>query len=243
MEEISEAKKSILTEGVALAAIPVIAYYCAYQYEVGYFRVFSAPEDLISVDIMTLILFASVFLGMGIIFLYNFLEPLRFVRPDKLLAMPRKHALLGLVLLFFSLWNFSAVLHQFRWLSALVFPVIVVGQLLFAIALEWSNRSEMKDQKKSYPSYPQWLLVGSLLYTFSTFLCQDIGQHSAETQKRFTIIKGTENTLVIRKVGDHLLCATYDSTSHTFSRSTRLIPMDKELNLEYRDIGPLHRSP
>ena len=64
MEQKVEFKRKLFTESIILAAIPIIAYYSAFQYKVGYFQAFGAPADLISVDIGTFVLFGSAIFGM-----------------------------------------------------------------------------------------------------------------------------------------------------------------------------------
>jgi len=95
-------KKSILTEGVVLATVPIIAYYSAYQYEVGYYRAFGAPENLISVDISTLIAFGSATLGI-IFILYNIMDALWHSRLDKLSEMSWRKTFTSLLVIFI-LW-------------------------------------------------------------------------------------------------------------------------------------------
>ena len=43
------------SEGITLALSPVVAYFLAYQYEVGYFEFFGVPTELITVDTTTLL--------------------------------------------------------------------------------------------------------------------------------------------------------------------------------------------
>ena len=63
-------KEVFSREGVVLAAIPIVAYYSGYQYNVGYFKVFGAPLDLISVDLTTFVVFGSYLLALSYI-IYN----------------------------------------------------------------------------------------------------------------------------------------------------------------------------
>ena len=95
-------KKSILTEGVVLATVPIIAYYSAYQYEVGYYRAFGAPENLISVDISTLIAFGSATLGI-IFVLYSIMDALWHSRLDKLSEMSWRKTFTSLLVIFILL--------------------------------------------------------------------------------------------------------------------------------------------
>src|SRR5574341_343888 len=101
-ETLGNLKQIILREGIILAAIPAISYYSAFQYEVGYYRAFGAPENLISVDISTLIAFGTATLG--IVFgLSNFVVML-WHSLDRLTEMSWKQSFIILLKIFLFLY-------------------------------------------------------------------------------------------------------------------------------------------
>lgn len=130
MEDPLSSKKFTLTEGLLLAAIPIVAYYLAYQYEKGYFSAFAAPENLITIDISTFLLFASTLLGTPILF-YNFLEPILTFRLGQLSKMSQKRMVFLLLLTFLSLWLLFSYLNQFQWIKAVGPPLTIVVLMLF----------------------------------------------------------------------------------------------------------------
>jgi hypothetical protein len=67
MDKNGVVKKYFVTDNVVLVAIPIIAYYSAFQYQRGYWQAFGAPEDLISVDLYTFVVFGSAIFGLSII--------------------------------------------------------------------------------------------------------------------------------------------------------------------------------
>jgi hypothetical protein len=224
-------KKSIITEGVVLATVPIIAYYSAYQYEVGYYRAFGAPENLISVDISTLIAFGSGALGI-IYFLYVITDALWPSRLDKLSEMPWRKTFLYLLLTFICWWILLYHIFESGWVKSLLIPAYFVLLLFFYRLFGKSN------------AYPKWILVLLILVSLLETISQGIGGHNARTQRRFTVIESETNTFVIRKLGDNFLCSTYDPCSRTYVKHFQLIPIkDEGLSLEYKDIGPLRSSP
>src|SRR5713101_6548719 len=60
-------KRSWLTEGIVLAAIPVMAYVLAFGYEYGYYLAYGFPQELISVDLNRVFVAGVIFLA-GVLF-------------------------------------------------------------------------------------------------------------------------------------------------------------------------------
>ncbi len=78
-----------LSEGMTLALSPIVAYFLAYQYEVGYFAFFCVPIELITVDTTTLLVIGSTIVGFLII-LFQFDDMLIRLTPEGLLKLPGK---------------------------------------------------------------------------------------------------------------------------------------------------------
>jgi len=227
MEQKLNLKEVLLREGVILAAIPVVAYYSAYQYNAGYFDVFGAPAELISVDITTFVVFGSVLLGISII-LYNALSLLWAVITDLPQKKSWKQLVLSSILFFLILWILFFLLYDDWHKTSLISLAFLLSFIAFYFAI-------------LYKVFPQWLLVGILCVSLLTGISRGVGHYQARTQKEYAVITSLRNTFVIRKIGDYFLCSTYDGNSHTFSKSLRLLPIkDNGLDLEYKDIGPLH---
>ena len=227
MEQKLNLKEIFLREGIILAAIPVVAYYSAYQCNAGYFGVFGAPVDLISVDVTTFVVFGSVLLGISII-LYNVLSLLWAVIADLPNKKSWKQFVLSSILFFLILWVLFFFLYDDWRTTSLISSVYLLLFIAFYFAI-------------LYKALPRWLLIGILRVSLLTGISRAIGHYQARTQKVYTVITSLGNTFVIRKIGDYFLCSTYDVNSHTFSKSLRLLPIkDNGLDLEYKDIGPLH---
>lgn len=227
MEQKLNLKEIFSREGIILAAVPVVAYYSGYQYNAGYFHVFGAPIDLISVDLTTFVVFGSVLFGISFI-LYNTISVLWSAIGDLLKRKPWKQFGVALIAVFAVLWFLFWLLYD-DWRPAsrisaafLVFFVFCYFAVLYKVA-------------------PQWFLTAILCVGLLTSISRGIGHYQAITQKSYTVITDLPNTFVVRKLGDSLLCSTYDPKTHSFSKALRLLPIgERGLGLEYRNIGPLH---
>src|SRR5574337_1482954 len=60
-------KRGWLTEGIVLAAIPVMAYVLAFGFEYGYYIAYGFPQELISVDLNRVFVAGVIFLA-GVLF-------------------------------------------------------------------------------------------------------------------------------------------------------------------------------
>jgi hypothetical protein len=227
MEEVPTKKKTFLTEGITIAIVPAIAYFLAYEYELGFFNAFKAPEDLVSVDITSIITFSmGAFLFNSI--LYQVVTSLWYTHHVNLAEMPWKPLFFKKVLPFFFLLVLVLFsLYPFTWVRTVISPALLILSFIILI------RTNI---------YPKWFTTFIFIATLSIIICQGIGQYTAAKKISFTVIKD-KNIFVIRKLGDSLLCSTYDAKLKTFSKSFQVIPLKEDLNLEYKEIGPLHFQP
>jgi hypothetical protein len=231
MEQKFNFKEFFLKESIILVVIPILAYYSAYQYMTGYFNVFGAPHDLISVDLATFIGFGSVIFGLAFIF-YNILS-ITWTSILNLDQLPWRQFIITLILLLISLGGIFMFLYGDWKKASLVSASFLVLCVLFYISSKF-------DSSKAYP---QWLFIMVILGVLLTSFSQGVGQFKARHQTEYTVVTNFKNTFVIYKIGDYFLCSTYDINSHTFSKSFRLLPIkDNGLDLEYKNIGPLHSS-
>lgn len=221
-------KELLLKESIILAAIPIIAYYAAYQYVEGYFNYFGAPPDLISINIATFIGFGSFILGLAFL-CYDFAS-MTWVSIRKLGQLPWRQFIVALILLLISLGGIFMFLYDDWKKAALISSAFLVLYILFYIS---EKLGFAKD-------HPKWLFIIVILASLLTSLSQGAGQFKARHQKEFSVITSLKDTFVIYKTDDNFLCSTYDIKSHTFSKAFRVLPIkDNGLDLEYKEIGPL----
>jgi hypothetical protein len=219
-------KKDFLSEGVMLAVIPAVVYFLAYEYELGYFKAFEAPEDLVSVDLTSILTFSIAAFGLYSI-LYQVFNSLWYSHLN-ITELSWKHLFFKKALpLFFLLFFLFYLLYPFSWLRTVISPALLI--LTFIIFIKENV-------------YSKWFTTFIFIATLSISICQGIGQYSAANKITFTVVKD-KNIFVIRKIGDYLLCTTYEAKSKTFSKTFQTIPLKEDLYLEYKNIGPLHLQP
>jgi hypothetical protein len=231
MDQKFNLKDLFFKESIILAAIPVLSYYAAYQYQVGYFDVFDAPRDLISVDFETLILFGSSVL-LFFMFIYFIIK---FISWDmfNLSKMSKLRFVINCFLTSGIVWSLIYFFSVGDWRKA---SIISFSFLLLYLILFLNN-------KYINFVFPQWLRLTILCIGLFHLVCHGLGEFQAKTQSYYTVITKLNNTFVIRKTGDYFLTSTYDIKTHTFSKSFRLLPIKGDsLDLEYKYIGPLHSS-
>lgn len=124
-----------LSEGITLALSPVVTYFFAYQYEVGYFEFFGILTEFVTVDTTTLLVIGSTIVGFLII-LFQVGGMLLLLTPESLLRLQGKVLpLVFLFLGFLAMWFCFAFF--LNWHKAIVVPA---GVTLFFLMQYLSAR-------------------------------------------------------------------------------------------------------
>jgi len=220
-----------LSEGITLALSPIVAYFLAYQYEVGYFAFFGVPTELISVDTTTLLVIGSAIVGFLTI-LFQFGGMLIGMTPERLLKLPGKvRPFVILFLGFLAMWLVFSMFLNFRWREAIAVPA---GVSLMVLMQYLSARYGMN---RTIPDKVFTLLIIAIL---GVLLFRAIGKWNAENQRSFAVLPDQPGSFVIQKMGDRLLLGTYDENTRTALKTFRISPLgDQSVAIEKRDIGPL----
>lgn len=223
-----------ISEGITLALLPIVAYFLAYQYKVGYFAFFGVPTELISVDNISLLIIGSAIVGFLPI-LFQFGDMLIGMTPESLLKLPGKVRLVILFLGFLAMWIVFTMFLNFRWRKAIAVPVGVTLMFLMQYL------SARYYRNKAIPDKVFTLLIIAIV---GVVLLRDIGKWNAENQRSFAVLPDQPGSFVIQKMGDHLLLGTYDENSRTALKTFRILPLgNQSVAIEKRDIGPLQPSP
>ncbi len=244
---VQRSSRLLLKESILLAGLTALAHYCAYRYEVGYYRAFAAPEELISIGLSTLLIAASV-LGGAAVTAYWYLEPVAswVLRPVHTARAPKVRVLLSVLLLFALQWCVMAGLYNGSWRATAAWsgPATAALLLLVYLGMEWALADLPELKRTTYRTIPAWLLLGGALIAATTSLCQGFGHQAATRQRRFTVIANAAGLCAIRRVDGALLCVSYDTTSHVLTGTARLVGLNESgLLLSQRAIGPLKLPP
>lgn len=227
-------KKWGLSEGIVLALSPIVAYFLAYQYEIGYFSFFGVPTELVTVDISTLLVIgsASVFF---LTYLFQLGDVLIDMTPEKLLKLTGKVRPFILLLLgFLFMWIVFVFFSNFRWRKSIVVPAWVT--LLFL--MQYLSARYCKN--RAIPDKVFTLLVIAII---GVGLFRYIGKWNAENQRSFAVLPDQPGAFVIRKMGDGLLLGKYDEKSRTTFKTFQILSFSGQpIAIEKRDIGHLQPS-
>ncbi len=191
-------------EGITLALSPVVAYFLAYQYEVGYFKFFGVPTELITVDTTTLLVVGSTIVGFLTI-LFQFGDMLLLLTPESLLKLPGKvWPFVMLFLGFLCMWLVFTIF--LNWWKAIAVPAWATLMFLMQYL------STRYYRNKAIPDKMLTLLIIAIV---GIVLFRAIGKWCAENQRSFVILTEQPGSFVIQKMGDYLLLGTYDENSRT----------------------------
>ena len=224
-----------LSEGITLALSPVIAYFLAYQYEVGYYEFFGVPTELISVGTIDLLAIGSAIAGFLMI-LFQIGDMLIGMTPERLLKLPGKvRPFVILFLGFLAMLPVFAFFLNFRWREAISVPAGITLMVL----VQYLSARYCKNR-----AIPDRLFTLIILAIFGVGLFRAIGKWRAENQRSFVILTDQPGSFVIQKMGDYLLLGTYDENSRATLKTFRILPLsDQPVAIEKRDIGPLQPFP
>lgn len=220
-----------LSEGITLALSPIVAYFLAYQYEVGYFAFFGVPTELLSVDTTSFLVIGSSIVSF-LIFLFQFGDFLIIMTSKRLLKQPGKvRPFVILFLGFLVMWLVFTMFLNFRGREAIAVPA---GVSLIVLMQHLSARYGLNS---AIPGKVFTLLIIAIL---GVMLFRAIGRWNAENQRSFAVLPDQPGSFVIQKMGDRLLLGTYDENTRTALKTFRISPLgDQPVAIEKRDIGPL----
>jgi len=257
MSEPSQARPRLLGEAAILAAFSGLSYMLAFRYETGYASHFGVPDTLITVDLRSLLFFATLLGSAGIIVLFLF-NHLFMVFPRNMSpALRRSIIKMGFVwiwvLIPFALFGpertdkwvyifvFALFITAFEFLWPLFFERKVSGYATKLAAAQAKDDSlpdlfSLSNWTARNIVLLVWLVGGALL------VAGWIGEAQAFRRREFLVWHTEPPRVVVRAYGDLLICAQ-------LNRATReVLPVfvvvkegDPSLELTLEDIGRLTR--
>ena len=251
------------TGALAVSAASALSYFCAYAYEVGYTSFFEIPKEFIVVDVGSVLALLWV-LG-GILFLamqgmnaFNLLHFLGVPHQNPQIfrsiqrVLPPVVIMLGLMGLGWNLqwirWTFLSVIAITLWLE-FGFPLITQRK-----TKGYSAKLDAQEDTESHFVLPTDQTVNRLGRTRLTLAIVAIalpggaylkGGSDAAGQRNFTIPASLPGNVVLRKYGDYLICAPYDSSMRQVDRAFSILKLsaDAPLTLRTARLGPLKVRP
>jgi hypothetical protein len=240
---------------LALAAVPVLCYVYALQYEGSFAAWYGFPDTAVSLDASVLysdLLILGIFLVAGIMVyavLPRFLHDLLF-------------RTWGFVLFSLSLANRPSTLSfvpTWWWVTTLTILGLVVVQEAVSVVLLLKRTLETKrsifDLESTYrvelspwfatkfrldPSGSAWITVAiGTLFGLSS-LASITGTRAARGQQEFYVVSGQPELLVLRVYHDRVVCATFDRKKHIVYRRFLVVPaIGDSVRLTWEHIGTM----
>jgi hypothetical protein len=263
----AELAKTKIGETFVLAAIPGVAYWLAYLYELGYCLFFDIPPSFIDVSITNVLTAAASVLGF-LLAIQVYLDPMQ-IAIRKLIPKGLRQPAIFVGLCALAIFGVATVLRL-----KLKVAFIVLGGVVALIAIVWVVTSfhlgwkVIKKQKEGLSQGDAAAAIsreieeadknatvtdmianqvgrtamrwGALFIALSG-LCVVAGARSAQNMTRFMVPKGTDAKVVLKKNGNQMLLARFDrQTKVIFNDFTLLTSDDKSPFLfTYEKIGPL----
>jgi hypothetical protein len=249
-------KKIGLTEGILIASIPVIGYWCAFLYELGYNTYFGIPSFFVEVGLVPTMV-AILSLCSFFAFIYMYAEVI-FMTVFRGLPAPLKSSFLVICLVCSIVVGFAIIgrltFSEFVTSSIPIIAVICFLEFFFPLITQRKTKgylAKLEAQNTTELSVNSLLNVVARkigrnffagLYFFYLFslLAYFAGGFNAKFQREFMVLSGTPELVVLKKYDSNFVAANFDRLSKTVSTEYVLLPVDKSLGqFKIERIGPL----
>lgn len=251
--------RTLLTEGVLLAAVSAYIYFITFVYEYGFCRYFGIPASLISPNASTFLV-ASFALGVTLLPALNYLafttplfkaarDPER--RPYRdvyaILAVLSATGILLSVIYGISLRGIiTYTVASIAILAFLFLPGLLSNRTL-PVAERLSRHADIQDQDPFIPTilFDNWLsrrqIQLGLLALLSLLIANLIGDAEARKKQHFLAIKSDPDFILLRNYNDLMIFAKINKLGNQQTDDLRLLWLSekKEIDFILRKTGPL----
>ena len=248
----SENKKALwYSEGVIVAATPLIAYALCFIYEAGYCSYFSIPPSLIEISFSTVMktLGFLIIIGFVLIWTITFFLNLYRKKPDVL-----AFRILALALTVVTFVVIPLIIYGYD-----QFCCIAVGAIILIVALGlfvepllfcrdvkgYRNKLRASAERRSLvflgrdilPKVPRPIGLVFLVVFLSLFFSFLGGLGFAEKQEIFLVTKTEPEMVVLRVYKDKIICGHFDAEKKIITGFSVVNIRYTALDLEWRRIG------
>jgi hypothetical protein len=257
MKAIPTRRRGWLTEGIVLAAIPVMAYILAFGFEYGYYIAYRFPQELISVDLNRVLVTGVAFLA-GVVFVV-------LLAAVALALLPREHPLAPAVaqavtfaLLYLAFLSYEGHFDVF----GRILGSALAAYLLYTFALPLVTQrgipgylekyAHQEQTKEIHPTLLRAMLhgIGPLPGTVLTYFCLAVilsvtlGWFLATEQVYYFVVPGSPDRVVLRIYGDSNVLAQLDRPTQQILREYTVLRRSAgPVTLREERIGPLTVEP
>lgn len=239
-EQSEHRKEYWLSEAILLAIVTAVAYLGAFCYEFDYANFFGIPTHFIEISILKIIIslclvayFALLVLGTSS-FLWMFL-PKKY---DKISSV-------GLpVVLFFVL---LLIMNIDIWIK------VILGATGFLMGGYMTATHQEKKGKRLFDrilektlgeKLASYVKKGTLYLIVFITISFSVGKATAAWQKKFMVSEDLTQTVVLRKYGEILICAPFDSETREIKGQFIIRRMTEisDLRFTVQSVGPLKKA-
>lgn len=255
--------RTLLTEGVLLAAVSAFIYFITFVYEYGFCRYFGIPASLISPNASTFLV-ASFALGVTLLPALNYLAfttPLfKAARDPERRPYRYVYAILAVLsatgVMLAAIYGISLrgiityIVVSFAILAFLFLPALLSNRTL-PIAERLSRNADIQDQDPFIPTnlFNSWLsrrhIQLGLLALVSLLIANLIGDAEARKKQHFLALKSDPDLVLLRNYNDLMILARINKLGDQQTDDLRLLWLSekKELDFILRKTGPIKPFP
>jgi len=252
-------------QAVLIGAASAIGYGIAYLHELGFNSEFGIPQELIVLNLTTVLTTIGQIIGVFIIMTLAFLM-LRYIEhyilTEKWASRLRYNISSILFLIFFgTLWLAYPTLWRdlIYMLIAFLISVLYFWGVHYAVPIftqrkvrgyrqklkaeDEDENNFLKRERASFsPFFTVLLILIALYYLLSTAYLS--GEHTARSKEEFLVTSTNSEMVVLRIYGDNIVCAPLDRGNSTITKPLIILRADShpELILKLEDVGPLKVS-
>ena len=255
-KEISETKRSIISEGFIIAFIPIAAYVIAFIYEHGYTSYFGIPWELINISLTNVLILAAALLFISL-FLFQIIVLINTMLSlwnNVLIRWLKNHLMLFMSFLILIIiardWKLTCFLLAFLFLifiiPDIILPIFPWDKSTYFQRLCALEKKELEEKKKKSITLDLAEYLGRetilfyILFCFIAISAHALGGVNAQKQGSFFILKEPSEKVVLRIYGDNLICNTFTRGTNILKRELLIkkIGSDTEMLLQYEKVGP-----
>ncbi|MEQ9617824.1 MAG: hypothetical protein RIG61_01460 [Deltaproteobacteria bacterium] len=246
---------NLIPEATLIAIFTACSYWIAFVYEVGYFKTFDIPYNLIQLKLESVLTVFVLLIGvLWLVFLIgNFLAMFWPTHP----ALKVKAVRVSLIILLLLIHIINYGFRRTDWIIYIFFGVVlIIFELIWPILVhsKKKNFSEkiIADEVAEEPARSKSIfgrifnLIGPagynlLLFIFvSSWLAYTQGVAKAETTKEYYVVQDT-NLVVVKMYPEVIYCVPFNPESKALlPKLIILSSYDKgTIELEMKKIGPL----
>jgi hypothetical protein len=254
----NESKKSWVTEGLIIAAAPIVGYLFAFSFELGYAQYFKIPWELINIGLSQIMFFMlGAYVVCGILFFH--IEMPSMLIPAKYSMLRSKLKQLTPLLMFvtgyFIIGGWSKALPLIIFIAVFIlFPFFVLPILTerdkkgYSAKLEAAEEKDWKrmERDKTFSIYLINLFGHkNLLMIINLFIALSLvnmsGEIYASRQLTFSVLKDNPEKVILRIYGDNLISSLFDRQKKEVTPAFFVYKLttDKAQNISQEIVGPL----